>query len=66
MEAAILQTITQVNRKLGPIAAAQVRTHLRDEIAPHMTVQKLSPKTQHDPRLESHDALGGYALEVQR
>ena len=66
MEAAILQTITNVNRKLGPLAAAQLRTYLRNEIAPHLTIQKLSPETQHDPHLESHEALGGYALEVQR
>jgi len=64
-ETVIKRNVAELNRKLGPSAAAQLQAHIEKEWGPRVTIHQLSGPLMHDPRTDSKPATP-YHLEVQQ
>jgi hypothetical protein len=64
-EGVIRDAVAELNRKLGPKAAARLQARIEKEWAPRVTVQDISSQRTHDPRIDSKMSAP-YHLEPQQ
>jgi hypothetical protein len=63
-EGVIRDAVAELNRKLGPKAAARLQARIEKEWAPRVTVQNIASQRTHDPRIDSK-LSAPYHLERQ-
>jgi len=64
-ETVIKNAVVRLNRRLGPVAAAQLQARIEKEWAPRVTVHESTGERTHDPRIDSKMSAP-YHLEPQQ
>jgi hypothetical protein len=64
-ETVLKNAVGELNRRLGPKAAARLQARIEKEWAPRVTVQDITSQRTHDPRIDSKMSAP-YHLEPQR